>query len=108
MYAIRSYYVRINKFFGVICLALTVPALVSCGAKKGGNTEAEVTKQPAPATVTAPPPARSAQLPVRFQSPSYVAALDTSEPSLLGHGGEEYQIKVGATIRSTGGPQPLS
>ena len=98
---------RMNKFFGVICLALTVPALVSCGAKKGGNTDAEASKKAAAPAITAPAPVKPAQLPVRFQSPSYIAALDASGGALLEEEGDEYQIKVGATIRSTGGPQPL-
>lgn len=100
---------RMKKIFGVICLALAVPALISCGAKKTDNTDADASKTTAksPAVVAPTPPAMPAQLPVRFQSPSYVAGLDTSGASLLGEKGEEYQIKVGATIRSTGGPQPL-
>jgi len=98
---------RINKFFGVLCLALTVPALVSCGAKKGANTDAEASKQSAPTTMTAPPPTAPAQLPVRFQSPSYIAAVDTSDTGLLAQRGDAYRMKVGATIRSTGGSLPL-
>jgi len=98
---------RMNKFFGVICLALTVPALVSCGAKKVGDTNPDTTEKTAKASMSKTPPVRPAQLPVRFQSPSYIAALDTSSSGLFGEEGEEYQIRVGATIRSTGGPQPL-
>ncbi|MGD9947389.1 MAG: pilus (MSHA type) biogenesis protein MshL [Desulfobulbus sp.] len=98
---------RMNKFFGVICLALVVPALVSCGAKNRDNTDADASKKAAATTLTVPSPAKPTKLPVRFQSSSYVAPLDTQSPALLGEDSDEYQIKVGATIRSTGGPQPL-
>nr|WP_320010968.1 pilus (MSHA type) biogenesis protein MshL [uncultured Desulfobulbus sp.] len=98
---------RMNKFFGVICLALAVPALVSCSGQKVGDESVDSTDTSAKASLAAAPPVRPAQLPVRFQSPSYIAALDTSSSSLLGEEGEEYQIRVGATIRSTGGNQPL-
>lgn len=95
---------RMNKFFGVICLALMVPALVSCGAKKTSKADAEPSKKVAAPAVT---PTKPAQLPVRYQSAGYIAALDSPESNLLGEEGEEYQIKVGATIRSTGGTQPI-
>ncbi len=51
-------------------------------------------------------PAQPAQLPARYQSPGYLVAREDGEAD-LGEEAEEYQIKVGATIRSTGGPQPL-
>lgn len=47
------------------------------------------------------------QLPVRYQSSEFVVPKDTLDESLGSGGAGEYQIKVGATIRSTNGPQPL-
>jgi hypothetical protein len=43
---------------------------------------------------------------VRYQSTGYVVANETAGDT-LGQKSEEYQIKVGATIRSTGGLMPL-
>jgi hypothetical protein len=43
---------------------------------------------------------------VRYQLPGYVTTHD-SQDAELGADTAEHQIKVGATIRSTGGPQPL-
>lgn len=96
---------RINKFFGVFCLALVVPALVSCGGKKAvkNKAEAPVPSPPAVVKTVAEPP----QLPVRFQSPGYIASVGSAGSDLLENEEDEYQIKVGATIRTTGGPQPL-
>jgi general secretion pathway protein D/MSHA biogenesis protein MshL len=97
---------RINKFFGVFCLALVMPALVSCGGKKAAKDKADGAGALSPAAVETV--AKPATLPVRYQTPGYIAAVGTtSAEQLLGEEGEEYQIKVGATIRTTGGPQPL-
>jgi len=62
------------------------------------------TETPPAATVVAPPP--PAQLPVRYQSTGFVTSNDMTDRDLVEEN-DEYQIKVGATIRSTGGPQPL-
>ena len=51
---------------------------------------------------TPPPPA---QLPVRYQNPGYVTIDDQVDDSIADD--QEYQVKVGANIRSTRGPQPL-
>jgi general secretion pathway protein D/MSHA biogenesis protein MshL len=96
---------RINKYFEVFCLALVVSALVSCGGKKGEKNKADTSVTPPPAAMK--PAEKPAQLPVRFQSPGYIASVGTGGANLLGEEGDEYQIKVGATIRTTGGPQPL-
>ncbi len=93
---------KIEKWFLVVCLALLLPTMNGCGAKKQANDQ--VPKNDAPVAVENHP--ASSQLPVRYQSPSYVAATSTVEAE-IGKESDEYQIKVGATIRSTGGPQPL-
>lgn len=91
----------------VVSLLLLLAVLSACGAKKRtgeqGNKEAQAA---ATAAAMAAAPAQPAQLPARYQSPGYLVAREDSEAD-LGEKAEEYQIKVGATIRSTGGPQPL-
>jgi general secretion pathway protein D/MSHA biogenesis protein MshL len=91
----------------VVSLLLLLAVLSACGAKKRtgeqGNKEAQGA---ATAAAMAAAPAQPAQLPARYQSPGYLVAREDSEAD-LGEEAEEYQIKVGATIRSTGGPQPL-
>lgn len=91
---------ELHKWLTTACLSLIVLSLASCGGK---HQKADVKENQPPAQATAAAPA---QLPTRFQSPGYSIAAEehagaaTDEP-------DEYQVKVGATIRSTGGPQPL-
>lgn len=92
---------KLNKWLTTASLALLLLAFTSCGGKK----QAEVKENPAPPQQTQAAPAPS-HLPVRYQSPGYSAALDDHAGELVNEA-EEYQVKVGATIRSTGGPQPL-
>jgi len=54
-----------------------------------------------------PPPTAPAQLPVRYQSPGFVLPKDKLDTVLAGDSAGEFQIKAGATIRSTNGPLPL-
>ena len=92
---------KLNKWLTTASLALLLLAFTSCGGKK----QAEVKENPAPPQQAQAAPAPS-HLPVRYQSPGYSAALDDHAGELVNEA-EEYQVKVGATIRSTGGPQPL-
>lgn len=92
---------KLNKWLTTASLALLLLAFTSCGGKK----QAEVKENPAVPQQAQAAPAPS-HLPVRYQSPGYSAALDDHAGELVNEA-EEYQIKVGATIRSTGGPQPL-
>ncbi|WP_310599499.1 pilus (MSHA type) biogenesis protein MshL [Desulfobulbus sp.] len=55
-----------------------------------------------------PSPTTPAQLPIRYQSAGYVLPKDKLDTSLtVSDTSGEFQIKVGATIRSTNGPLPL-
>lgn len=97
---------RVNFFIRNLCLMVTVSCLVSCGAKKGANDSDNLAAKPTEpvAAISSKP----AQLPVRFQTPAFVAPAPNDSLNLSeGAGSDDYQIKVGATIRSTGGPQPL-
>ncbi|MDD2307870.1 MAG: hypothetical protein PHP53_24415, partial [Prolixibacteraceae bacterium] len=92
---------KLNKWLTTASLALLLLAFTSCGGKK----QADVKGDPVPPQQAQAAPAPS-HLPVRYQSPGYSAALDEHAGELVNEA-EEYQVKVGATIRSTGGPQPL-
>lgn len=94
-----------TNWFMVVSLLLLLAAISACGAKKRSGDQGNTEAQPAAATVAATP-AQPAELPVRYQSPGYLATKEGSDAD-LGEDAEEFQIKVGATIRSTGGPQPL-
>lgn len=97
---------KLNKWLIVASLILSLPIITSCGGKKQANDKAnQPTSQPV-GSMNAPPQSSPPQLPVRYQNPGYLASLENQNDS-LGEEAEEYQIKVGATIRSTGGPQPL-
>ena len=79
----------------------------SCGTKK--QTKEQVKSDPPVSTVASSgnqAPAHPAQLPVRYQTPGYVTSNGAGNDG-LGEVTSDYQIKVGATIRSTSGPQPL-
>ena len=58
-------------------------------------------------SAAAPSPTAPVQLPARYQSPGFVLPSDKRDMGLAGGGSGEFQIKVGATIRSTSGPLPL-
>ena len=50
---------------------------------------------------------KETQLPVRYQNPGYVVPTSDDEKGNLGDKDEFSELKVGATIKSTGGPIPL-
>ena len=89
-----------------LVLSLMILALSAC-ANKDTADEAPPQETPTTAQESAPaPPPEPTQLPVRFQQPGFVTADLEAEEELEDQSGE-YQLKVGATIRSTAGPQPL-
>ena len=89
-------------FLAALCLLLS-----SCVQPDDTQTEAAAptTEDLIAQAVTEAPP-QPAQLPVRYQNPGYVTIEDQVDDS-IGDDDQEYQIKVGANIRSTRGPQPL-
>ena len=98
---------KLSKYVACLCLVIALPFLVSCGAKKKtkeddktkvssqSNNVIENKNMPTPVS-----------LPVRFQTPSYQTA-NADDFDDLGDEPEEYKIKVGANIRSTGTTMPL-
>ncbi len=90
-------------------LTLILLGLSSCGSKEqqvatepGAEDSETVVEQQA----STPPPQAAAQLPTRFRQPAFMPPTQQADEAMA-EANDEYQIKVGATIRSTGGPQPL-
>ncbi len=97
---------KLKNCLVVLCLALLLSSITSCGAKKNAKDQGKSETPPPGATAATQAPPPPAQLPVRYQTPGFVTAKDTTADE-LGVATSETQMKVGATIRSTGGPQPL-
>lgn len=95
---------KLKKCFVALCLALLFAGITSCGTKKNAKNQEKIATPPPVSPVATPAP--PAQLPVRYQTPGFITAQETPADD-LGEEASEYQLKVGATIRSTGGPQPL-
>ncbi len=87
-----------------IC-ALLLIFLVSCAKKESTKAPAAKAVSGTSATPTGSKKAELTQLPVRFRQTGYMAQEEPSK-DVLGQSGK-YQIKVGANITSTKGPQPL-
>ncbi len=89
-------------------LFLLLLFLSSCSSSMNAKSE-ETTldaQKPTVALPQKPPAAKKPGLPVHYQTPSYLVA-DISQDDLEGKDEDEAGIKVGASIRSTRGPQPL-
>lgn len=83
------------------CLLLLSFSVASCIPDKG---EPEVDLPEAP-PVPVETVEEQTQLPVQYQAPSYM--VDTSSSDSIDEVVDDVAIKVGASIRSTQGPQPL-
>lgn len=99
-----------SSCFILVVVALTLFANASCTSKKDKSaapansmTAAQTSSanNVPKAPMNAPP-----QLPVRYQNPGFVMAAHQNGDG-LGLNSTDLQMKVGATIRSTAGPQPL-
>lgn len=101
---------RNNSRRALCLLAFFLIFLVSCGKQEAAPPE-NAAKAPTEEVIAETkqaetPKSEVAQLPVRFQSPSYFTQ-DQQASDVLGEDTEDYEIKVGANISSTKGPQPL-
>ena len=98
---------KVKNCLVTLCLALLLASITSCGAKKQAKNQGNSETPPVSETVAAPKQTQPTQLPVRYQSPGFVVAPETTSDSILGEKSDDYQMKVGATIKSTGGLLPL-
>ena len=94
-----------NCFYRYLAILLILIFAASCSTQ-----QQNVTDEPLPATAqpeTAMPdiPKQPTTLPVMYQTPAYM--VDSEDEGELFAGDAEAVLKVGATIRSTRGPQPL-
>jgi general secretion pathway protein D/MSHA biogenesis protein MshL len=94
-----------NTRLALILLAVILMLTLSCAKMETPPPASEDITNPAPAAAAAKEDG-PAQLPVRYQVPSYFAQ-DELASDMLEEDTEEYEIKVGANITSTRGPQPL-
>jgi len=98
-----------NVIVFIACLIFLLGGISGCGQKKKSTEPPKTTAAVDQNVTAASPSTKPAQLPVRYQSPGFVLPKDKLDETIIGGANPagEYQIKVGATIRSTNGPQPL-
>lgn len=94
---------KLQKTLVIFATLALICALGACSGKKGGKQET-----PAPSAMSSMPTKMNepVQMPSRYQNPGYLASR-TALGDDLGDTPAEFQIRVGATIKSTSGPQPL-
>lgn len=91
----------------VIIASLTLVCSISaCSGKRAKPTTSSPASSPASPEVQQSAPVMPPQMPARYQSPGYITPKNSMEDD-LGAVQEEFQIRVGATIKSTAGPQPV-
>ncbi len=95
-------------------LAILFLLLSSCSTRQDAVTEADVNAAPpapeqqAPEQQAAAPDVRGpGNLPVMYQTPAYIVGSEEDGDDGLDIGKGATALKVGATIKSTQGPQPL-
>lgn len=91
-------------------LAIMLFLLASCSTRQDAVTEVDVEAAPPSAEQQTAPDAQAGlkgpgNLPVMYQTPAYIVGSEEDEELDLGK--DVTSVKVGATIKSTRGPQPL-
>lgn len=94
----------------LVPLAIMLFLLASCSSRQDAVTETDVAATPPAPEQQAAPEAQPSlagpgNLPVMYQSPAYI--VGSEEDAELDLGKDATSVKVGATIKSTRGPQPL-
>lgn len=95
---------KLQKTLIVMASLALVCGMGACGGKKGkaeSPVPPETASMEASQAAAAPP-----QMPARYQNPGYITAKSATDVDLEA-AQEEFQMRVGATIKSTAGPQPL-
>ncbi len=95
-----------HKILVIIASLALVCGLNACSGK-GRKSDKPVPTEPAALTsATQQQSAVPPQMPARYQNPGYMTPKSVIDEDLGGEQGE-FQLRVGATIKSTSGPQPL-
>ena len=93
-------------FFRYLAILLILIFAASCSKPQQNVTEEPLPETDQPETAMPDiPKQQPATLPVMYQNPAYM--VNSEDEDELFAGDEEAVLKVGATIRSTRGPQPL-
>ena len=90
--------------------AIALVGLLGLAACSGKNAKTEADKTPgasAAASTLSKKNEIPPQMPTRYQNPGYMASKESNLGDSLDSEAEAYKIKVGATVKSTTGPQPL-
>lgn len=96
-----------KELFTFFTLSLLIISLGACGLKNKKHDPPKETKTSAIENDTIKTAPLETQLPVRFQNPGFIVPTSDGEQENLGEQDDSSEIKVGATIKSTGGPIPL-
>ena len=95
----------LNKLSHYLVILLFLCTFTACGNQQQNVTEEPVTSpEPQAENVMPDIPKQPETLPVMYQKPAYM--VDSEDDEDLFAGDEDAVLKVGATIRSTRGPQP--
>ena len=94
-----------NRFSRSFAFLLFLVFLASCAHQQQAVTEKPITPPEQQAAAMPDFKKAPATLPVMYQNPAYM--VDSDEQDELFSGSEDSILKVGATIKSTRGPQPL-
>ena len=94
-----------NSFFHYLAILLFLFFTASCGNQQQNVPDEPIASPEMDQAAMPDIPKQPATLPVMYQNPSYM--VDSEDEDELFSGDEDSILKVGASIRSTRGPQPL-
>lgn len=96
---------KLQKTLIVMASLALVCGMGACGGKKG-KADSPAPPETASSMEASQAAAAPPQMPARYQNPGYITAKSATDVD-LDAAQEEFQMRVGATIKSTAGPQPL-
>ena len=97
---------KLRTVLVIIASLALVCSISACSGKRAKPTTSSPASSPASSEVQQSAPVMPPQMPARYQSPGYITPKSSMEDD-LGTVQEEFQLRVGATIKSTAGPQPV-
>ncbi len=97
---------KLQKTLIVITSLMLLCGTGACSGKRGKADVPDAPEKVGNMDVQQNTAASPPQMPARYQNPGYITAKSTADTD-LDAAQEEFQMRVGATIKSTAGPQPL-